>query len=175
MGGTTKNEMKSKADRHFEGLRKIVPNVKRVILFDYDTENTYHPEPDNPALFEWRRKNIENYLLVPEAWRRAILDIRNDQENNIFNQPMQEMIDRFFAEQNLTLPPGNTWRDVNANIFEVVDGKRILFEQQESLFQKLYQTYEIKINRETVSKNFIPEELHADVFDFFEKLAATLN
>ena len=37
------------------------------MLFDYDdSDSAFHPEEDNPALAEWKRKNIENYLLVPE-------------------------------------------------------------------------------------------------------------
>jgi len=175
LGGTDKKVMKEKADRHFNGLKKIVPSVKRVVLFDYDTENAYHPEPNNPALFEWCRKNIENYLLVPDAWKRAILDARNENENNIFNQPIQNIVDEFFISQNLTLPRGRTWKDVDANIFEMVDGKKILFEQPQSLFNQIYQKHNIKINREMVSKNLAPEELHTDVHDFFAKLETVLN
>ena len=63
MGGTTKDEMQKNADKHYKGLKKIVPNIRRLILFDYDSDEGFHPEPGNPALFEWKRKNIENYLL----------------------------------------------------------------------------------------------------------------
>ncbi|MDP2207184.1 MAG: ATP-binding protein [Bacteroidota bacterium] len=176
MGGTTKKEMKDKSDKHYAGLKKIVPNVKRLMLFDFDTEETsFHPQANNPGLFEWNRKNIENYLLVPNAWKRAILDRRNETENNLFNQPMCDMVDEFFVGENLTLPPGATWKDVDANIFKVIDGKRILFEQDNSLFQRLHIKYELQINREVVSRNLILEELHMDVTNFFEKLEATLS
>jgi hypothetical protein len=37
----------------------------------------------------------------------------------------------------LTLPPGRTWRSVSANVFSVVNGKRILFEDDDSLFHQL--------------------------------------
>jgi AAA15 family ATPase/GTPase/nitrate reductase NapAB chaperone NapD len=176
MGGTSKDEMKKKVDKHFGGLKKIVPNVKRLILFDFDTEETsYHPAANNPALFEWNRKNIENYLLVPDVWKRAILDKRNETENNLFNQPMQDIVDEFFVGENLTLPPGKSWNNIDANIFKVIDGKQILFEQKNSLFQKLNTNYDLKINRETVSRNFIPGELHIDVINFFTKLETALN
>ncbi|MBI4647655.1 MAG: chromosome segregation protein SMC, partial [Bacteroidia bacterium] len=158
------------------GLKKIVPDVKRIHLFDFDSEETsFHPDPENPALFEWSRKNIENYLLVPSAWQRAILDKRNETEWNLFNTHMQKMVEDFFIGENLTLPPGCTWNNVDANIFKEVNGKRILFEQQTSLFQRLNQTFDMIINREAVSRNFLPEEIHADVYKFFDKLNLTLN
>ena len=171
MGGTNKEEMKKKADQHFSGLKKIVPGVRRLMLFDFDTEETsFHPAANNPALFEWSRKNIENYLLVPSAWQRAILDRRNETEYNLMTAPMRDLVDEFFIGENLSLPRGSTWENVNANIFKVVNGKRILFEQATSIFQKLNQTFGIKINREVVSRNFLPEELHSDVINFFTKL-----
>jgi calcineurin-like phosphoesterase len=44
MGGGTKVEMKKEADRHFEALRTVLPHVKRVMIFDFDTERTaFHP------------------------------------------------------------------------------------------------------------------------------------
>jgi len=36
-----------------------------------DKDEAFHPDAGNLALAEWKRKNIENYLLVPQAWRRA--------------------------------------------------------------------------------------------------------
>lgn len=176
MGGTSKEEMKKRADQHYAGLKKIVPDVKRIMLFDFDSEETsFHPVIDNPVLFEWSRKNIENYLLVPFAWQRAILDKRNETEWNLLNTPMRRIVDDFFIGENLTLPPGRTWRNVDANIFKEVNGKHILFEQQTSLFQRLNLNFDLIINRETVSGNFLPEEIHADVYKFFEKLELTLN
>ena len=176
MGGTSKVEMKKKADQHFAGLKKIVPDVQRLILFDFDTEETsFHPAANNPALFEWGRKNIENYLLVPTAWHRAILDRRNEKETNLLNAPIQEMVTEFFESENLTLPRGKTWKNVEANIFKTVDGKKILFEQTTSLFQKLNKTFDLKINREVVSRNFLPEELHIDINNFFSKLEGIVN
>jgi len=175
LGGTSKKEMKEKADKHFDGLKKINPRVKRLMLFDYDTDETaFHPELNNPSLFEWTRKNIENYLLVPDAWKRAIIKNGNEKELNLLNAHLYKIVDDFFSGQNLTLPLGKTWRNVDANIFTVVDGKKILFEQQNSLFQ-LLNSASMKINRDTICRSFIPEELHNDVVVFFEKLENLIN
>ena len=134
MGGGSKPEMKRRADEHFEALQTIIPNVKRVMLFDHDSgDGAFHPEPDNPTLAEWRRKNIENYLLVPPPWKRVVQQVLQCSEDDLFAESSMKTIDTFFTDQNLTLPAARSWRNVAANIFTVVDGKRILFENDESL------------------------------------------
>ncbi|MCF8372859.1 MAG: AAA family ATPase [Bacteroidales bacterium] len=175
MGGTTKTDMKERAEAHFLGLRQIVPDVERVMLFDYDNESTaFKPDKDNPVLFEWKRKNIENYLLVPDSWKRTILFLENILEPNLFTNPFFEQVDVFFNEQNLTLPPKSTWQNVKANVFEVVDGKKLLFENEDSLFQILRELSGHIINRETVAMNMEIDEIHSDIIEFFEKLESKI-
>jgi hypothetical protein len=124
--------------------------------------------PDNLALAEWKRKNIENYLLVPDAWKRSA---KQYVEDDLFGQPILKAIDDFFAGQNLTLPPGKNWRNVSANIFSVVDGKRILFEDERSLFHILRNGEpSVEIIRDHVALKMTAEEIHEDVHDFFKKL-----
>ena len=92
------------------------------------------------------------------------------------------MIDNFFASENLTLPPGQSWRDVKANVFQVVNGKKLLFENSDSLFQRL-KSYELPIQstsvleltREIVAVSMIPDEIHEDVHQFFNKLSQLLD
>jgi hypothetical protein len=172
MAGGSKKDMRESADRHFEALRQVLPHVRRVMVFDFDTERTaFHPEPNNPALFEWSRKNIENYLLVPDAWRRAIFDDPVFSLGEVFAQQALQVVQRFFAEQNLTLPAGRTWRDVSANVFQVVDGKRILFENPDALFHQLHNLdHKLTLSREKVAAAMKPDELHANVHDLFVKL-----
>jgi hypothetical protein len=161
--------MKERADEHFAALKQIIPEVSRLMLFDYDERATYHPEPDNPALAEWKRKNIENYLLVPDAWRR---EARKFGAGPLFVQPVLQTIDDFFAGQNLTLPPGRTWRDVSANVFSAVDGKRILFEDDDSLFQQLRTgTPSVQLLREQIAGIMLADEIHNDVHRFMARLA----
>jgi hypothetical protein len=171
MRGTSKSVMKEQADRHFNGLKQIVPEVRRIVLFDYDEDGAYHPEKDNPVLYEWNRKNIENYLIVADAWKRALAQSMGSEINSLFSQ----LIDEFFTEQNLTLPKGFTWGKVKANIFKVVDGKKILFELEDSLFQRIYRAYDEKINRESISLSMKPDEIHVDIINFFERLKSTID
>lgn len=176
MRGGDKARMKKDADRHFEALKQIIPTIVRLMLFDYDEDSTYHPPPDNPRLNEWGRKNIENYLLVPDAWKRAALQQLKWGEDALLAYPVLHAIDTFFAEQNLTLPPGRTWRDVSANVFSVVDGKQILFEGNDSLFQTLRAgSTPLELLRERVAMNMTAEEIHEDVHRFMDKALALVS
>ena len=172
MEGGGKQTMKTRADEHFSALKQIIPKVERLMLFDYDNnDDAFHPEPDNAVLAEWKRKNIENYLLVSDAWKRAAKRQMEYDKQPLLVRPVLETIDKFFAEQNLTLPPGRTWRNVSANVFGVVDGKRILFENDDSLFHQLRTgTPSVELLREQVALNMVPDEIHEDVHHFIAKL-----
>lgn len=174
MDGGGKKNMKERADHHFAALQQIIPAVKRLMLFDFDDDReAFHPKPGNPVLAEWKRKNIENYLLVPDAWKRAAARQMQLAEDDLFAQPVLQQIDAFFAEQNLTLAPGRTWRTVTANIFQVVDGKRILFEDEGALFHELKAaTPAVPLIRESVAAAMTADELHEDVHVFLDKLKA---
>ena len=177
MGGGSKSAMKQLADKHFAAVSEIIPGVNRLMLFDHDSdEAAFHPEADNPTLVEWRRKNIENYLLVPPPWKRAALSLLQCEEDDLFALETMRVIAAFFADQNLTLSAGRAWRNVTANIFSVLDGKRILFENDDSLFHTLRTgTLAIEVLRERVAGLMTAEEIHEDVHQFFSKLEAAFN
>lgn len=174
MGGGNKENMKTRADEHFAALKHIVPDVSRLMLFDYNSsDSAFHPPQDNPALSEWKRKNIENYLLVPDVWKRAALQQMQCGEDDLFAQQVLHTIDEFFTGQNLTLPPGKSWRNVTANVFSVVDGKRILFKDDDSLFQRLRNGVPpVAPTREQVAISMAADEIHEDVHQFISKLRA---
>ena len=94
-------------------------------------------------------------------------------EDDLFAQSILQAIDEFFTDQNLTLPPGKTWRNVTANEFSVVDGKRILLENDDSLFQKLRNgSPSVELIREQVAISMATDEIHEDVHHFIGKLVA---
>jgi len=175
MGGTSKDDMKKRQDDHYNALRQINPQIKRVVLFDYDSEDSFHPDPQNQVIKEWKRKNIENYLLVSDAWKAAVLDVTNTKRLDLFNDEYFDIIDEFFEEQNLTLPKKASWKNVKANIFEAVDGKKILFENKDSLFHRINNKWGKKINREKIANNMSRNLIHDDVIDFFVFLAKMLT
>ena len=172
MGGGRKSQMQEAADRHFDGVGQIVPASRRVVLFDFDSdEAAFHPMSDNPVLVEWKRKNMENYLLVPPAWKRAAATACG---GDLFAQPAFEIVQRFFEEENLVLPPRQTWRGLRANVFSVVDGKKLLFEAGQSLFRRL-QAIGIELTPQAVASHMEASEIHEDVHLFFAKLRAAVT
>jgi hypothetical protein len=172
MEGGGKQNMKQRSDEHFEALKQIIPKVKRLMLFDYDNaEDAFHPDDDNPTLVEWKRRNIENYFLVPDVWKRAALEELGQKETDMFSIPVFESIDEFFSDENLTLPSGKSWRNVSANIFSAVDGKRILFESPNSLFHRLRKGHpSVELIREKIAMSMSADEIHEDVHRFMQKL-----
>jgi len=178
LGGGTKKEMQEKAKNHYQALKQIVPDLKQAILFDRDNDEVaINPLSNQPVLNEWKRKNIDNYLLVPEAWKRAVANEEKYETDNLFMFPYNQVIDNAFAEQNLTLPAGSTWKNVKADIFSLVDGKKILFEKQDSLFNRIKDVNDsqLKIKRLAVATAMTKEEIHEDVEKFFENLTKIVS
>lgn len=177
LNGTSKQDMKDRAEAHFSAMRQINPAIKRVQLLDYDTEKGYHPNEDNPCIKEWKRKNIDNYLMVDSAWKRAVAKQLNEQMDSLFLQPYNTIINDFFSEQNLTLSPNTTWKNVKAQIFSVLDGKKLLFSNNDSLFHRIksFGDRELIINRTTVAASMLKQELHQDIIDFFDFLENTVK
>lgn len=176
MGGGTKQQMKEEADKHFHALTQIIPEVRRMVLFDYDDRDTYHPNPGNPVLFEWNRRNIENYLLVPDAWVRAALGQLEINPGDLFAAPISNLINDFFSSENLNLPRGKEWRTLSAQVFKDVDGKKLLFENDNSLFQRLRNNEPaVELIREVVAANMTDTEIHEDIYAFFKKLQSAVK
>jgi hypothetical protein len=170
--------MQEKADRHYRALKQIVPNLKRAILLDYDSDDVaILPGSNNKVLNEWKRKNIDNYLLIPDVWRKAVSTSLNERQDSLFFEPYRSIIDEFFMNENLQLPPNSSWKNVNASIFKVLDGKKLLFENKDCLFEKIkgHAKNSLKINRTILAQNMDFEEIHIDINQFFDNLAYIVN
>jgi hypothetical protein len=178
LGGSSKKEMREKSDNHFKALKQIVPELKRVLLLDYDNETVAINPPSNQAVMnEWKRKNIDNYLLVPDAWNRAVAKELKEATDNLFLSPYYQLISDVFLAQNLNLPPHANWKTLNIQIFKIIDGKKLLFEDQDSLFNQIKSIGDkaLKINRSSVASAMLPTEIHEDIVQFFDNLVIIAN
>jgi hypothetical protein len=70
------------------------------------------------------------------------------------------------------LPSGSTWKDVKAQIFSIIDGKKLLFENPDSLFEQIksVDNTQIKVNRSMVASAMTSDEIHNDIEIFFYNL-----
>ncbi|OGT14911.1 MAG: hypothetical protein A3J49_05735 [Gallionellales bacterium RIFCSPHIGHO2_02_FULL_57_16] len=94
-------------------------------------------------------------------------------DDDLFVQSAMSAINTFFVDQNLTLASGKNWRNVSANIFSAVNGKRILFEDDSSLFHTLRNgNPSVELIRESIAAAMTEDEIHEDVHGFFAKLRA---
>ena len=110
---------------------------------------------------------------MPTAWQRAALQQLRIPSDDLFAEPTLKRIDNLFIDQNLTLPPGRTWRQMSANVFSVVNGKKILFENPDGLFHQLRGAEPpLSLIREQVALSMTTDELHEDVHEFIAKLTA---
>jgi hypothetical protein len=94
-------------------------------------------------------------------------------EDNLFSSEYTALVNDFFAGQNLTLPKNASWKTVQANIFQVIDGKTILFgNNKDSLFNQIKEKSngQLIITRTKVASAMTREELHIDIEKFFENL-----
>lgn len=170
LGGGDKTGMLDRSGAHFKALREILPQTRQLILFDRD-KDPHEPEPENKALYKWPRRNIENYLLVPDAWRRAAAGKLGVPTDDLLFTPVAERIDDFFARESLTLPPGADWRTLKARGFQDVDGKQLLFEGEDSLFQLLRRAEPpVEVLKEQIALCMTPDEIHEDVHRFIGKI-----
>ena len=93
-------------------------------------------------------------------------------EDDLLLQPVRNAVTQFFDSENIALPRGQTWRNVSANIFQVVDGKKLLFENEHALFAKLRSgDPPVSVIRESIAGATHADELHEDIHGFFKRLS----
>ena len=95
----------------------------------------------------------------------------------MFLQPYTNLIDNYFNEQGLYVPPTYSLKNLNVTTFKVVDGKKLLFEDENCLFERIknISNNELKINRLTLAQNMDYNEIHQDIEEFFENLKKITN
>ena len=160
LGGGDATTMKERAERHFEGARLLSRGAERVMLLDRNEGRWDTLAPDNPVLRVWRRRHIENYLLNPEAWKRAAQ----------VQFPLgSEIVDQFFLEQGFA--SSVDWLSDSVEVLRTADAKRLLFEARkergdgfDALNARLYQAG-IVLTRPDVAREMRPGEIHLDVRD----------
>lgn len=147
----------------FGELKNIIPELKCVSLRDRDMENidvvgeglTYKSifvkKDEDILLLEWRRKNIESYLLCPRAIAEASgQNIKDVQEH--FNKNFALAIDeKGFVEEK----PNET--------IILIDGKKIFTQNDTGL------EYIFNVNKYDVAKHMNSDEVCDDIKTFITR------
>jgi predicted ATPase len=67
------NELQRKAGsytshkNHFQAIKKAVPNLKGIAIFDGDNRNRQDEVSDDFGVFYWKRYELENYFITPKT------------------------------------------------------------------------------------------------------------
>jgi len=153
--------------RHmFEELRKIIPSLKCISLRDRDMDNpnsigdgleykTISLPADSPILLlEWRRKNIESYLLCPKAIAAATEKEVDEVKKYLSCKFAIAISDDGFVDAN---PP---------EAIITLDGKNVFIEESIGL------EAHYNCNKYDVAKKMSSEEICQDIKTFLTRVNA---
>ncbi len=155
--------------RIFDALSKIIPDLKCVSLRDRDMDNPnaigeqldYKPIslPDGSPiiLLEWRRKNIESYLLCPQAIAEAAGKSVEQVKQHLHTKFALGMVDDGYIEANPPEP------------IILLDGKNIFIKENigiESAF---------KCNKYKVAENMSGDQVCDDIKIFLTRVKGLFN
>lgn len=153
----------------FEELQKIIPDLKCVSLRDRDMDNIdvvgeglkYKaislPANSQILLLEWRRKNIESYLLCPKAIALAANKSTDD---------VKTYIQRIFA---LAIDDDGFFEAEPPETILSCDGKKIFTKENEGL------QHVFSCNKYDVAKKMTPEEVGEDIKTFLTQVQTFFN
>ena len=154
----------SKAKRHLRGLQAVRPSLRGLLLLDRD--NREHKDHDigaeNLEIHRWSRYEIENYLLVPDAIERVILNHLGLLFAPLAISKVSDVFEREFPPSVLESPT----RDVAA-VVRTRASKEILPE----IFGEPPLILE-KVDYYQIAEVMKPEEVHPEVVDVLDKIAA---
>lgn len=153
----------------FNELQKIIPELKCISIRDRDMENVdvvgegliYKnislPTDSKILLLNWRRKNIESYLLCPRAIAECASVSVEDVKLHIQNSFALVIDDAGFTEAD---PP---------DAIKITDGKK-MFTDKEKGFEKVY-----RCNKYDVADHMREDEVCADIKTFLTRTNDFLN
>jgi predicted ATPase len=155
------------AKAHFFGLKAISPAVKGVLLLDGDNRNLPDREiaADNLMLLRWRRYEIENYLLYPEALLRFVAG----PEPDLFSIDSRTRAEEFMNEN---FPPP-TFKDPLKDSDYVISTPA-----SKSILPGLLERAECRLSKKDyfqIAAEMKAEEIHPEVIEKLDVMAAILN
>ncbi|MGF1532659.1 MAG: ATP-dependent endonuclease [Bernardetiaceae bacterium] len=84
--------------RHFQSIKKIIPELKALALFDGDNKNKQDEQSENFAVLYWTRYEIENYFITPKVIFAFLQKQVRQSHGPLFEQKQWLMFERIFNE-----------------------------------------------------------------------------
>jgi hypothetical protein len=155
------------ARAHFFGLKAIRPQVKGVLLLDGDNRNLPEREigADNLTVLRWKRYEIENYLLHPEALLRFVAGPDPD----LFAKARRQKGEDFLKEN---FPPPALKDPLKDSEFLVVTAA------SKSVLPEFLERTETSLSKKDffqIAAQMKPEEIHPEVVAKLDAMVPILN
>jgi len=177
--GGSPEEMLARADRHFKACRFLSQEPRRLLVLDRNDGKWQARMESDEQLLVWRKRHIESYLLVPDAWIRAA-EAAAERQFALAGPAAVNVARAFFAEQSRGLPVD--WLRTTDEIFRDVNAKRMLFEARRDRAEDGYDALAARLHdagvgvlREDVCAAMRPDEVHEDVKAVCAKILAALE
>ena len=150
--------------RIFDNIKTFIPDLKCISLRDRDMDEpnvigqglnytSINLPPDSPILLlEWRRKNIESYLLCPKAISKAS------------GKPVEEIKRHFQEKFALAIDDDGYTEPSPPDAIVTCDGKKIFTKETVGL------EFVFNCNKYDVAKNMTKEEIADDIKVFLERV-----
>lgn len=180
--GGSAEEMLAQADRHFRGCKLLSSSAQRLLILDRNSGKWQSRVDHDPSLLVWGKRHVESYLLVPEAWRRAVVHAAHD-SFELATSALENTVTTFFVEQ--SGGANVNWLNPTQQAFQGLDAKKMLFEARrqtdgyDSLASRLYDASAagstVLVSRKDVAAAMIPTEIHEDVRRVFRAMLGKLT
>ncbi len=159
-GGRNPREAKA----HLFALRAIHPQIRGLLLIDGDNREIedHDISTEGLVILRWKRYEIENYLLVPDAIRRLLMPDPQD----LFGQAASERATEYLRTQ---LPEPffrNPLSDATEAVVEVPASKKLLPQMFEAAGRPME-----KSDFFLVAEKMEPREIHPDVRQVLDKIS----
>jgi hypothetical protein len=155
------------AKAHFFALKAICPTVKGVLLLDGDNRNLPDREigTDNLTLLRWRRYEIENYLLYPEALLRFVAGTNDD----LFAQGRRASGEVFLRDN---FPPPALTHPLKDSDYLVATPA------SKSIIPELMRQADTRLSKKDyyqIAAQLFPTEIHPEVIEKLDAIADVLQ
>ena len=162
-GGRSPHEARA----HLFALRAVRPEIRGLLLLDGDNRMipAHEMETDGLTILKWKRYEIENYLLVPEAIRRFL----SPDPQDMFTSHDANRAIEYLKTQ---LPPAvfsNPLSDETQAVVEVPASKKLLPQMFDRTERKLE-----KNDYYLIAEQMAENDIHGDIRSVLDAIAALL-